>query len=83
MRILSFKIGDKRQVQGAGVRVGGRCGCGCTTRPFVTLSDGERGLTLRFETDQDLQTFKDAVKKLTWQSYATELELKLEGVKDE
>jgi hypothetical protein len=83
MRILSFKIGDKRQVQGAGVRVGGRCGCGCTTRPFVTLSDGERGLTLRFETDQDLQQFKHAVKHLTMQSYGKELELELKGEKDE
>ena len=82
MKILSFKIGEG-QIQGAGVRVGGRCGCGCTTRPFVMLSDGERGLTLSFENGDDLHQFKHAVKHLTMQSYGGELELKLEGEKDE
>ena len=78
MQLLSFKIG-KGQVQGRRLRVGGRCGCGCSTRPFVMLSDGERGLTLRFENGDDLTQFKCAVKNLTMNGYGIELEIELRG----
>jgi len=43
------------------------CPCGCSPKPFVYISDGEIGLTVKFEDKAELEDFKSQVRILQWQ----------------
>ena len=40
------------------------CPCGCSPKPFVLISDGTIGLTVRFENEEELEGFKSQVRVL-------------------
>jgi hypothetical protein len=64
--IFQFSVSpdDKRQIQGKFLRVSNRCECGCSPYPFVTISDGKVGVTVRFRSNTELQEFKGQVRQL-------------------
>lgn len=69
MEIFSFKIDPKTVKRGQQegeplVRVSNPCPCGCSSKPFVSISDGNVGVTVRFETEAELDNFKSQVNQL-------------------
>jgi hypothetical protein len=40
------------------------CPCGCSPKPFVLISNGKIGLTVCFETAEELESFKSKVRVL-------------------
>ncbi len=46
------------------LRVDNPCPCGCSPSPFVSLSDGETGMTVCFDSQQELEQFKQDVLSL-------------------
>lgn len=69
MEVFSFRIEpeDVRagRVEGEPfVRVQNPCPCGCAPKTFVSVSDGKVGVTARFETEQELEKFKQSVAVL-------------------
>ncbi len=43
------------------IKASSPCPCGCSPKPFVLITDGELGLTVRFDTEGELDTFKQQV----------------------
>ena len=41
------------------------CKCGCSPYPFIYICDGSIGLNLKFESEDELDTFKRAVSNLS------------------
>ena len=69
MKVIAFNIDPELvekgvQVGGQFVRVQNACLCGCAPYPFVSLSDGHVGLTLRFENEAEIDEFKHQVQVL-------------------
>lgn len=69
MEVFSFKIDPEDVKKGRvevepNVRASNPCPCGCAPKTFVLISDGKIGLTARFETEEELTRFKDAVRVL-------------------
>ena len=69
MDVFSFGIDPKDVREGRAegepfVRASNPCPCGCSPKTFVSLSDGKVGVTARFETDEELQQFKQSVAVL-------------------
>ena len=66
MKIVSFLIDDKkRQIQGAIIKAENPCKCGCSTKPFVLISNGKYGLSAKFESKSELDKFKQQVNQLS------------------
>ena len=70
MNIYSFEIERElvekgMQEEGKFLRVSSPCLCGCSPLPFVSISDGRMGITVGFETQEELNTFKSEARKLT------------------
>lgn len=69
MEIFSFSINPDdvkvgRQEGEPFVRVSNPCPCGCSPKPFVSISDGKVGVTVRFETETELSNFKEQVNQI-------------------
>ena len=69
MKIFSFKIDPEAVKRGLQegkplVRVSNSCPCGCSPEPFISITDGNVGVTVRFETEAELDNFKTQVKQL-------------------
>lgn len=69
MEIFRFTIekeavGKGQQEGDKFLRVSNACPCGCAPQPFISISDGETGLTVRFESEEELQEFKAQVHVL-------------------
>lgn len=66
MKVFRFPIDPElvrkgMQQGGAFLRASAPCPCGCAPFPFVSISDGEEGLTVNFETAEEIAEFKRAV----------------------
>ena len=77
--IVPAKVQAGRQYGEPFVRVCGACPCGCSPDPFVSLSDGEVGLTLHFETDLEIRQFKRAVRNLPKTDWLMKVSVPKEG----
>lgn len=69
MKIFSFKIDPKAVARGQQegepfTRVSPPCPCGCSPSPFVSISDGTVGVTVRFQSADELEKFKAQVNQL-------------------
>lgn len=63
MQILTWKVEPElvekgRQNGTPEIKASSPCPCGCSPKPFVLISDGQSGLTARFENQEELDQFK-------------------------
>lgn len=69
MEIFRFNIDPEAVTKGMQegdpfIRVSNACPCGCAPYPFVSLSDGKVGVTAQFDTEAELDKFKQAINQL-------------------
>jgi len=63
MRIFNWFKG-KLTIKEKTVKVANACPCGCSPNPFVYVFDGKVGVTVEFETEEELNEFKNQVLDL-------------------
>jgi hypothetical protein len=73
MKVIKFKVEPeavKGNQQYGGVRIsaGNACPCGCSPKPWVSISDGADGMTIQFGCKAEIAKFKKAVQALTMES---------------
>jgi hypothetical protein len=66
MQILKWKVEPRLVAEGKQngkprIEASSPCPCGCSPKPFVFITDGKLGLTVRFETQEELHTFQGQV----------------------
>ena len=69
MEILRWNVESEAVAKGMQegnpmIKASNPCPCGCSPKPFVLISDGAIGLTVRFETKEELETFKSQARVL-------------------
>lgn len=69
MQIFQFQIEPEAVAKGRQdgqrfLKVENACPCGCAPKPFITISDGQVGLTVRFENEAEIEQFKAQVRVL-------------------
>ena len=67
MKIISFKIIKPFCIEGIELKAENKCPCGCSPHPFVLISDGKKGMTAEFRSEEELNKFKKQVKGLIWE----------------
>ncbi len=77
--IIPADVETGRQVGVPFLRVAGLCPCGCSPHPYLTLSDGQVGLTLRFKDDAEVRMFKRAVRDFPKRGVTLTLDVLREG----
>jgi hypothetical protein len=66
MEVLNWKVepelvAKNMQTGEPCIKASSPCPCGCSPKPFVYISNGEIGLTVRFEDEEELKKFKQQV----------------------
>lgn len=69
MEILKWNVEPElvakgMQEGGQAIKASNPCPCGCSPKPFVYITNGEIGLTVRFENEEELEAFKSQVRVL-------------------
>ncbi|MBT9133055.1 MAG: hypothetical protein DDT33_01586 [Firmicutes bacterium] len=69
MKIYSYPIIPEDVAEGLqegnpSIRAQNACECGCSPLPFVSISDGNIGLTAEFESEAEIEDFKRLANEL-------------------
>ena len=68
MRVYTFTIakGDAAQIQEPGYRAGNNEPAEHTSYPFIFISNGDTGIGLRFQSQEDVDHFKEEINSLEY-----------------